>query len=716
MDSFGAVSRPGLTPENWAELKLLFERALELGEGNHSEVLTACPSSLRASLDELLRLHREQASLPTRPLLSQSRILEYFQAGVQTFGCSDLVCGRFRVERLLGEGGMGEVYAASDLELGETVAIKTLRPHICGDPRMVAYFRQEIHLARRVTHPNVCRTYDIFQHQVDGDKNILVLSMEYLEGRTLLDCVRQDGAFKSRDAWPIIEQIGQALTSAHNSGVVHRDLKSSNIILVREAGGRTRAVVTDFGLAHDQLNSAGTLENNSDEIVGTPSYMAPEQIAGLPATSLVDIYAFGVVLYEMLTGKLPFACHVTTRIACARTEERPLAPRELVPSLSAKWSNTILRCLDENPAKRPQTVEEVCDALSQEHFITRRWFLGTCSAAILGLAMVVRPRAAKQNPPVGPANAALKRAQEFARRRNQEGLENAIAEYREVLNKEPTSVDAWTGLADAYSAMANFHFVDPQHGFRAAQDAAHQALKLDSSSGRAHGVLAYCESNDLHEWLQAEPHFKEAIRFAPTDPEIRLWYGAHLGKLGRTAEAIQQLKIGLQEDPASLALNQQLATEYFLADMSADFERQARELVRLQPFEATSHLMLARSLEEQGRYEEALQSCRKAEEYQISVAALCVRGSIEARRGNRKTAKAIALQVEQYWRKNPFDTLLLAALYCRLGDTSRGVDILLAGCDRNDSSVLLAPHHPHLVAIRQDSRYPSFLARIGLSS
>jgi Tfp pilus assembly protein PilF len=294
-------------------------------------------------------------------------------------------------------------------------------------------------------------------------------------------------------------------------------------------------------------------------------------------------------------------------------------------------------------------------------------------------------------------------------------LENALSEYQKVLRQDPNNVEALTGLADTYSAMANFEFIAAKDGLGQARQAAQKAIAIDRRSGRALGVLAYCDSNDLEKWLSAEPRFIAAVHLAPSDPEIRLWFGAHLGKLGRAQESIQQLKIGLLQDPTSPALNQQLATEYFYSGQKKELESQALELVRLQPFEAASHLMLARSFEQQGRYDDALESCRKAAEFHYSTAALCLQGSIEAARGNLNTAKMIAIKIQDYWEKNSFETLLLSALYCRLGNASAAIVALFGGYDRNDSSVLWAPQHPHLSVIRDEPQYRLFLVKIGLS-
>jgi Tfp pilus assembly protein PilF len=538
--------------------------------------------------------------------------------------------------------------------------------------------------------------------------------MEYLSGETLLSYVRVHGPFPAESARPLACQIAEGLAAAHAAGIIHGDFKSSNVMLVPQ-DRQFRAVVTDFGLAHEQRASLETRIATFGERAGTPAYMAPEQLNGAPLSPAVDIYALGVVLFEMITGRLPILPASDDQPTRRDFESGPPSPQQLVPVVNRRWQLAIRRCLDRTPAHRPKSALEVIHLLQSRRRMSRRIFLTASGLVVAAALPAARYLPIFTEKPLHPkALASFKRAQEFSKRRNQEGLANAIEEYRQALSYEPDRAEIWIGLADAYSAMSNFQFMDPRQGLLKAREAATRAVKLDSSSGRAQGVLAYCMSIDLRQWLQAEPYFQRAVRLAPRDAQVRLWFGAFLGKLGRAEEAIAQIKVGLDEEPASLALNQQLATEFFLSGRTSELQAQAKEVVRLQPFEAAAHLILARAFEQAGDYASALRSCDKADEYHHSMGALCVRGSIEAAKGDLPAALKTARDVETYWLNNPFESLLLAALYARIGNPGRSVDILLAGCDRDDSSVLYAPQHPHLNSVRREPKYTEFLARIGL--
>jgi serine/threonine-protein kinase len=249
---------------------------------------------------------------------------------------------RYRIIGLLGRGGMGEVYRADDLRLGQPVALKFLPQSLAGDARRLAQLHNEVRTARQVSHANVCRVYDV--GDVEGQ---LFLSMEYVDGEDLAASLRRIGRFPEDKALEIARQICAGLAAAHDRGVIHRDLKPANIMI--DAAGRVR--IMDFGLA-----AAGAV----DEVrVGTPAYMAPEQLEGREVTFKSDIYALGLVLYELFTGRRAFTATTLPDLVQQQATSDITAPTELVKSLDPAIERAILRCLQRDPTERPSTVMAV---------------------------------------------------------------------------------------------------------------------------------------------------------------------------------------------------------------------------------------------------------------------------------------------------------------------------------------------------------------------
>lgn len=298
---------------------------------------------------------------------SHPRLVEaIFQRG-------EIVAGRFRVLRLTAAGGMSEVYLAEDLELHTQVALKTVLPEAGDSGIVMARLRQEVQLARRVTHPNVCRIHDIFCHRDEdarsrpgGPPKLTVVSMEYLDGETLAARLARRGRLPSREAVPIAEQIASALAAAHGAGVIHRDLKAHNVMLVKATHGE-KAVVTDFGVAVLDPEVSGCEDawpTGLGLLLGTPAYMAPEQVRDEWITAATDIYALGVLLYEILTGSLPFVGPTAQSIAAMRLSEDPVPPREIVPDLEPWLERVVLRCMEREPGDRFGSAAEVLEALA----------------------------------------------------------------------------------------------------------------------------------------------------------------------------------------------------------------------------------------------------------------------------------------------------------------------------------------------------------------
>jgi len=264
------------------------------------------------------------------------------------FSPGTVLVERYRIVALLGRGGMGEVYRAEDLKLGIVVALKFLPASLQNDAASLAGFHAEVRNARQVSHPNVCRVYDI--GEVDGQH---FLTMEYIDGEDLASLLRRIGRLPGDKALETAHQICAGLVAAHDCGLLHRDLKPANIML----DGRGRVRITDFGLALSSEDATGR-----SETAGTPAYMAPEQIAKGEASVRSDIYSLGLVLYELFTGCLPYQATTPTEWRRAHLESSPRTPSSVVKDIDPVVEKAILRCLEKDPAKRPASVRQVAAA------------------------------------------------------------------------------------------------------------------------------------------------------------------------------------------------------------------------------------------------------------------------------------------------------------------------------------------------------------------
>ena len=284
------------------------------------------------------------ASRTSHPTSSSSALLNYGR-----FLPGSLLAERYRVVALLGRGGMGEVYRADDLTLGQPVALKFLPEEAAQDPALLDRFRAEVRIARKVSHPNVCRVYDV--GEVDGQT---YLSMEYVDGEDLGSLLRRIGRLPNDKALDIARQLCAGLAAAHAKGVLHRDLKPANIML----DGRGQAIITDFGLAAlaDQAHGAEVRS-------GTPAYMAPEQLSGKEVTEKSDIYALGLVLYELFTGKRAFSADNLADLVRSRAAGDLSRPSSFVKDLDPLVERVILRCLEPEPANRPANALSIAAAL-----------------------------------------------------------------------------------------------------------------------------------------------------------------------------------------------------------------------------------------------------------------------------------------------------------------------------------------------------------------
>lgn len=256
---------------------------------------------------------------------------------------------RFRIISLLGRGGMGEVYRADDLELGQTIALKLLPPKLAQDEAALTRLRNEVRVARQVSHPNVCRVYDI--GEADG---LSFIAMEYVDGEDLASVLRRMGRPTKEKSLDIARQICAGLAAAHAQGILHRDLKPANVML----DGRGRVRIMDFG-----LGAAAAEATEQRNVGGTPAYMAPEQLRGETVTERSDIYALGLLLYELFSGKRPFTAHSVAELRERHSQGPDSSLSDLIAGLDPAVEEAIHRCLVTDPQDRPPSVAAVAAAL-----------------------------------------------------------------------------------------------------------------------------------------------------------------------------------------------------------------------------------------------------------------------------------------------------------------------------------------------------------------
>ncbi len=271
--------------------------------------------------------------------------------GATIFEVGSVLGGRYEIQALLGMGGMGAVYKSHDLEVDRAVGLKVIRPDLAGNPAILARFKQELVLARQVTHKNIIRIYDL--SEAEGVKFI---TMEFIEGEDLRTILTREGKLTPDEAIGIIRQSCSGLLAAHQEGVIHRDLKPSNIM--RDGAGRV--VIMDFGLAKTVASDGMT---QTGMMIGTMEYMSPEQAMGSELDARSDIFAIGLIFYELITGNMPYRAESAIASLVRRTQERAIPLQEVDPSVPPAISHIVSKCLERDPKNRYSSVQELLDDL-----------------------------------------------------------------------------------------------------------------------------------------------------------------------------------------------------------------------------------------------------------------------------------------------------------------------------------------------------------------
>ena len=333
--------------------KEVFNQAVDLPPEERASFLdVACGADapLRRRVEQLLGSHEDAGTFLASPTLT-SPDGRTAPEGAQ-LRAGSILGKRYRIVGLAGRGGMGEVYRAEDLKLGQTVALKLLPEELGHDEARLSRLLDEVRVARQVSHPNVCRVYDIGEAETSTG-SVHFLSMEWIEGQNLASILRTEGRLPAARATFIARQICAGLAAAHDCRVVHRDLKPSNVML--DARGVAR--ITDFGLAE-----VASVIRGEKAREGSPHFMSPEQFAGGEVGFPSDIYSLGLVLYELFTGRRGYTGETLEELSQQRREPPP-PPSSLAPDIDPDVEKLILRCLEEDPARRPPSARDLVDAL-----------------------------------------------------------------------------------------------------------------------------------------------------------------------------------------------------------------------------------------------------------------------------------------------------------------------------------------------------------------
>ncbi|HYP27224.1 MAG TPA: serine/threonine-protein kinase [Blastocatellia bacterium] len=344
-----------MKPERWKKIEALFESALDRDSAERAAFLDReCgdDESLRQEVESLLAHQQATGRFIPTLIHDAAKLLP----DDRSFADSDVrfipglvLAERYRIIGLLGKGGMGEVYRADDLKLGQPVALKFLPESLAKDRAMLARFHQEVRIARQISHPNICRVYDIGEAQGQH-----FLSMEYVDGEDLGSLLRRIGRLPSDKATEIASQLCAGLAASHEQKVLHRDLKPATVMI----DGRGKARIMDFGLA----GLAGEFRDQEVR-AGTPAYMAPEQLAGREVSVKSDIYSLGLVLYELFTGRKVFEAGSLEDLMRQHESSAPPSISDYVKEIDPLVERVISRCLEKDPRNRPASVSQVAAAL-----------------------------------------------------------------------------------------------------------------------------------------------------------------------------------------------------------------------------------------------------------------------------------------------------------------------------------------------------------------
>jgi eukaryotic-like serine/threonine-protein kinase len=633
----------------------------------------------------------------------------------------------YRILEPLGKGGMGEVFLAQDTRLERRVAIKVLHADVAADTERRRRFLREARAAAAISHPNVAQIHEI--GQVDGT---VYLAFEYIEGETVSARMKR-GPLPWEEQREIALQVAAALEEAHAKGIVHRDVKPANIMI----DARGCAKVLDFGLAKQTARDVNELQTQRGLIMGTVSYMSPEQALGEEIDTRSDIFSLGVVLYEMATRRRPFdgSSEMQTLAKILQSSPEPFRDGDI--RHPEGYEALVRKCLEKRREDRFATATELIASLKQIGQPAapaaapepgKRRLRAFALAGLFGLLLAsgwqtrsvwLGPSTpAPEEPSTGHSTAKrplnpdahqwFLRARFHIDKSTQEGLRTGREYLQKAIEIDPSYADAYVGLAEAYMVAAEW-FMSPLEALPKAKAAARKALELDSGSIAACVALGQTLALYDHDWPAAEKEFNEALAAAPEDARVRAAYAHLLLALNRLDDAIREGAKAVELDPIQPLTSHTLGLGYLLSKQHDKAVSLFDQALEVDPNYWLAHSWKGWSQLYQGNVAAAIETLRKADQI-VGIAqtrASCAYA--EALNGKPAGAQALvkeltALRDTQYV---PADDILI--LHLALNNRAEALDWLeKAVVERNDLAFLIRVD-PRLDPLRTEPRFQQLL-------
>jgi serine/threonine protein kinase/Flp pilus assembly protein TadD len=494
--------------------------------------------------------------------------------------------GNFEIVEIIGRGGMGVVYLARDTKLKRSVAIKSMPYKFQADSTARSRFRREAELLASLNHPNIAVIHDIVEQ--DGDSGYLVL--EYIEGQTLSQRLAHK-PIELTEALSIGQQIVEAVSAAHKKGIVHRDLKPGNIKITPEG----RVKVLDFGLAKPSTSETKTDDVTTTEIgrvVGTPAYMSPEQAQGKETDHRTDIWSFGCIMYQMLTGRLPYEGETATDTLARIIEHQP--DWELLPQeIPAKIRALLHRCLEKDPDRRLRDITEamleIKETLSKPLITTHaklRRMIKIISVVTIGVILsgVAWKFIAQKGVQTSQKQVFYLRGNEyFYRGYMEDDLRNAIQLYNSAIELDPNFALAYTQLARAHSRIYWFRYDRSEDQVARTKKAVDKAFELDPDLPEAHLALGQYYYHCHLDYDRALEQFDIARKGRPDDGEPLSMISFVKRQQGKYDEALDYIKKAYELNPISNSIATEAGTTFFHMHMYEDAERCYERAISLAP-------------------------------------------------------------------------------------------------------------------------------------